>query len=114
MESQDTGISESYLERSKERFQMGSKSIAVLVVVAGAVGIYLQSQGKFFDFLAIITESSDVSIGRFVIGFLVLVFVLSFLDDRDAMLLALIVLLGALLVNNREMGDQNVIATLLG
>lgn len=83
-----------------------NKTVALFVVVLAVIGMYLQSQGKLRPtFTALITpveSANTISLAEFVIAFLVYLFILSFLKPSDGAGLTIIVVMGALLVNEQN------------
>lgn len=93
-----------------------SKTLGILFLVLASFGLYLQTQGKLLPALEIVTGPDEgkqpVKLGEFVVAIVVYLFVLSFLSPNNAMTMTVIVILGALLVNNRKMGKDDLLTTL--
>jgi hypothetical protein len=96
-----------------------TKLLAVFIIVLAGFGIYLQSQGKLIPTLQAITSSSasnktDTSkFGAFIVAFISYIFVLSFLNTRDGVLLTGVVVAGALLYNQKKMGSDSLLNVIL-
>ena len=95
-----------------------SKVIGVFIVLAALIGLWLHSKGKLITTGALITapmsENDRGKLGRFVIAFLVFILVLSFLNPKDGLYLTILVILGALIINKRQQGNNDLIGLILG
>lgn len=93
-----------------------TKIISLFVVTLAAAGLWLHGQRKLMPVITVAFSPSDkgsIPLSRFAIAFLLYVFVLSFLDPQDGLYLTIVVILGALLVNSRMMGQNDLFHTVL-
>lgn len=94
-----------------------SKVISILIIALGGFGLLLASQGKLSDAIGILLEKDSdngTGFGRFVIAFLVYLFVISFMNERSALMTSIVIVAGALIVEKRSGVSPDTITTLLG
>ena len=96
-----------------------TKLLAVFIIVLAGFGIYLHSQGKLVPTLQAITQPSAstkanaAKFGAFAVALVVYIFILSFLNTRDGILLTGIVVAGGLLYNQKTMGNDSLLSLIL-
>ena len=97
-----------------------SKILSIFVIVIAVFALYLHSQKKLKPVLSAITAVPDygakgmVSLGQFAVAFVVLLFILSMLGNRNATIFTVLIVMGALLVDNKTMGNNDTLHTLFG
>ncbi len=97
-----------------------TKLFAVFLIILASFGVYLHSQGKLVPALeAVANPSTDkkgksgITIGAFLVAFVTYIFILSFLNTRDGVILTVTVVLGGLIYNKQTMGNDSVLSVLL-
>jgi hypothetical protein len=96
-----------------------TKLFAVFLIILAGFGVYLHSQNKLIPVMnAIVQPTQDksqktVSIGAFLVAFVTYLFILSFLNTRDGVILTVVVVTGGLLYNQKTMGTDSVLSVLL-
>jgi hypothetical protein len=96
-----------------------TKLLAVFIIVLAGFGIYLHSQGKLVPTLQAMTEPSTetkkntAKFGAFAVAFVTYIFILSFLNTRDGMMLTALVVAGALIYNQKTMGSESLLSLIL-
>jgi hypothetical protein len=96
-----------------------TKLLAVFMIVLAAFGLFLHSKGKLVPTVNAVVSApatkskNTVTIGAFIVAFITYVFVLSFLNTRDGMLLTLVVVTGGLVYNQKAMGNDSLLSVIL-
>lgn len=91
---------------------------AVFLIILASFGIYLHSQEKLLPILQEVTTPVDpgkksISLTSWLIAFVTYIFILSFLNTRDGIILTGVVVTGALLVNQKNMGKDSLLNLLI-
>jgi hypothetical protein len=96
-----------------------SKLFAVFLIILASFGVYLHSQNKLIPMMDVLVRPVDsgnkskINIGTFLVALVTYLFILSFLNTRDGMILTGVVVMGALIYNNKTMGSESLLNVLL-
>jgi hypothetical protein len=96
-----------------------TKLFAVFLIILAGFGVYLHSQNKLIPMLDVIVQpinksaKSSISIGAFIIALVTYLFILSFLNTRDGIILTGLVVTGGLIYNHKTMGNDSLLSILL-
>jgi uncharacterized membrane protein len=91
---------------------------AVFLILLASYGIYLHSQSKLLPILLEFTAPAEtgknsISLTSWLIAFVTYIFILSFLDTKNGIILTGLVVTGALLYNQKTMGKDSLLSILL-
>jgi hypothetical protein len=76
-----------------------SQIMGLVLIITGGYGIYLQTQNKLIPMLQIIVSKSDakISFGKWIVALMLYLLAISFLQTREAFLLTMTIVIGALI-----------------
>lgn len=79
------------------------KIIALTILIASSFALYLHVKNKLIPSLSIIFEGTNdnTTLGKLAVAFIVLLFVLSFLNEKDGFLLVVTLLMGSLIYSEK-------------
>jgi len=90
------------------------KVIGIFLIIIASFGLYLESNNTFIPMVETIAQpgTTGIKFSEWIVALVVYLFVISSLDDKSAVYLTLVLVLGGIFFDSKKNGKSSLFTTL--